>query len=56
MGQLQEKEKALHSAFTDAIGENNKFKDFLLKVQDATREINLLLLTQNSSEMLQYVV
>ena len=32
LGKLQEQEKALHTSFSEAIGENNKFKDFLMKV------------------------
>ena len=32
MARLLEQEKALHAALMSAVGENNKFKDFLLKV------------------------
>ena len=31
LSQLQEQEKALQTQFMDSVGENNKFKDFLLK-------------------------
>ena len=34
VGLLQEQEKALHTSFSEAIGEN-KFKDFLLRVSPA---------------------
>ena len=34
LGRLQEQEKALHSAFSEVIGENNKFREFLLKVRE----------------------
>ena len=30
---LQEQEKALSQSYTESIGDNNKFKDFLLKVR-----------------------
>lgn len=32
VARLQEQDRALNSTFLEAIGENNKFKDFLLKV------------------------
>ena len=32
MNKLLEEEKNLHSTFLESVGENNKFKDFLLKV------------------------
>ena len=32
LNKLIEQEKALEQSFLEAIGENNKFKDFLLKV------------------------
>lgn len=33
VSKLQEQEKALHATFSEAVGENNKFKDFLMKVR-----------------------
>ena len=32
MNKLLEEEKDLHNTFLESVGENNKFKDFLLKV------------------------
>ena len=32
MGELQESEKLLYESFTEQLGENNKFADFLTKV------------------------
>ncbi len=32
VSKLHEQEKALHTSFSEALGENNKFKDFLTKV------------------------